>query len=345
MERINAALIERVGNGVDMAVVAREGLDEVGDMTTAVHVPLAKRPAFLRIAEFWFRGPTKRELRFTGDLVHSCGAITRGGADVVTVHLCHAAAEVSRGANESWRYWNARIARWLGRTMERRTFRPSRVGVLVAVSDAVAAELRAHYPQMPVRVIYNGVDTSYFTRSDRTPTSTLRVLMVTGDFALKGVADAIRALSLATGPVTLTVVGNGPVEQYVALAESLGVANRVRFTGQLNDVRPEYATHDVVLCLSSYESFGLYLVEAALSGCAVLATDVGVAAQLIGENTGGMLIDPKPATLAEQLSRWSGDIATVQALGRVASERAQRFSLERMVGEYESLYRELVEVS
>jgi len=227
--------------------------------------------------------------------------------------------------------------------VERSNFKPKRTGHLVAVSDSVAQQLRRHYPDMDVRVISNGVDETRFPFVGRSGRNSFRVLMVTGDFALKGVSGAIRALALVVDDtMTLTVVGKGDASPYRQLARSLGLGNRVSFTGALSDVRPEYSKSDVVLCNSIYESFGLFLVEAALTGCAVLSTDVGVASRIVGQNEGGTLFDGSPEQLARILSAWSKDRAHVLALGKRASQRAREFSLARMVSSYEDLYREIV---
>ncbi|MEI8148752.1 MAG: glycosyltransferase family 4 protein [Actinomycetes bacterium] len=342
MERINAGLLNGLGHDFRTHVITSEGLQELEQVHERISLKIPKRPAFMRILGFYLRAPTKTKLAIAGGISHTCGAINRGGSDIATVHLCQAAATVVRGENRVWRYSNARIARTIGRAIEKRNFTPKRTGHLVAVSDSVADQLRRHYPDMDVRVIPNGVDQTRFPFVERFGEDSLRVLMVTGDFALKGVGGAIRALALvADQAMTLTVVGKGDTSPYRQLAQSLGIGNRVLFTGSLDDVRPVYSQSDVVLCNSTYESFGLFLVEAALTGCAVLSTDVGVASQLIGDDEGGALFDGSPTELAQLLTTWSNDRAHVLALGRRASHRASEFSLSRMVSSYEDLYREV----
>lgn len=343
MERMNAALLNGLSEGFRTHVIAGEGLTELRDAYEQIPVALVAKPAFARIVGFYFRSPSKTKLMKSGGLLHTCGAINRGGADIATVHLCQAAAQVVRGENRLWRYGNAKIARIVGRFVERRNFTPSRTGLLVAVSDSVADQLHAHYPDMDVRVIPNGVDELKFPFAERSGISPLRVLMVTGDFALKGVGGAIRALTMVSDEtVTLTVVGKGDVTPYLHLVESLGLRDRVFFTGALDDVGPMYVESDVVLCNSTYESFGLFLVEAALTGCAVLSTDVGVARRLIGNEEGGALFDGSASQLARWLTSWSNDREHVRTLGKQASQRAREFSLTRMIASYEDLYRELL---
>jgi len=342
MERMNFALLNGLNQQFQTHVVAGEGLPELHRALERIPVQIAKRPAFARIAGFYLRSPSKNELILSGGISHTSGAINRGGADIATVHLCQAAAKVAKGENHLWRYLNAWIARTLGRRLERRNFTPDRTGLLVAVSDSVADQLRQHYPKMNIRVISNGVDENNFSFAQRSSEASLRILMVTGDFALKGVGGAIRALAMARDPaLTLTVVGQGDAAPYLKLARSLGLVERVFFTGPLDDVVPEYAKHDVILCNSTYESFGLFMVEAALTGCAVLSTDVGVARRLVGDNEGGAIFDGTASQLGGWFDMWSSDRSHVLTMGKLASRRASEFSLSRMIASYEELYREI----
>ncbi|MBU6233956.1 MAG: glycosyltransferase family 4 protein, partial [Acidobacteria bacterium] len=323
---------------VAFSVEAAEGLGEVASCAAVIPQSLPRRPAFLRIWLFWRRSTSGR---VRSELVHTCGAISRGHADIITVHLVHAAAPVVRGGSSWWRYVNARVARRGGLALERRMFRPARCRVLVAVSESVADDIRRHYPDMTVVVIENGVDTARYTSPPRKTNHALRVVMVTGDFALKGVTEALDALVLVPD-VELTVVGDGPISRYQQYADRLGVADRVFFAGFQDDPRSFYATADVVLCLSAYESFGLFLVEAALSGCAVISTDVAIASRLIAGGSGGWLLDDRaPATVARALAIAHSDRATTTAAGQSARVAALQFSLDEMVAKYVALYRTL----
>jgi len=325
-------------DGVRFSVESSEGIGQIAPYASVAPLELPKRPALARIWKFWRRSSSGR---VRSELVHTCGAISRGHADIVTVHLVHASAPVARGESSLWRYFNARLARRLGLALERRMYRPSRTRLLVAVSEAVASDLATWYPEMTTVVIENGVDVGRFQLAKRRSDGPLRVVMVTGDFALKGVSEAIRAVALVEG-VELTVVGSGPIASYQEFAERLHVADRIRFTGFLDDPRGEYAAADVVLCLSAYESFGLYLVEAALTGCAVFSTDVGVASRLIGDGVGGVLLDSRePEHVASVFARFVSNRASAHQAGHQASRFAQHFSESRMVDEYLALYEAL----
>lgn len=339
MERVNAHVVAALADeDVNLTVVAGEGLDELPDATRTHHVPMPRRPAFLRIVWFWvYTALFIRTRHF--DVVISSGCITPGRVDLCVTHLVHASAPVARGAGPRWRWWNARLARAIGASFEQWQVRRGRTRRFIAVSDAVRRELANAYPLVPITVIRNGVDVAEFvSETPRSVHGSLRVVMVTGDFALKGVDLALEALRDLPN-VVLTIVGDGPITAYERRAREHGVASRVTFTGYLDDVRPTYAANDVVLCLSRYESFGLFLVEAAASGCAVVSTNVGVAAELAGDGDGGVLVEGTAASVVAALRSLTSRRDDVAAMGATASRRAQRFDVRHTRASYREAVR------
>ena len=346
MERVGHAMLSAEHPDVNYTVIAAEGLDELPATVNKVHLWLPARPAFARIVWFYLRSRTlvKRHRRDV-DVVHGCGAVTSQPVDVATVHLCQVA--VTRDASRElrgWRRGNTAAARYFGRRIERRQFRPGRVGVVAAVSPVIEHQLAEHYPDLERVVIPNGVDVQRFRREHQAKEQgqDLVAVMVTGDFALKGVDLALQALVCSPG-IHLRIAGGGPIAHYRGEAHRLGVSERVEFLGFRNDLRDLYALSDVVVCVSHYESFGLYMVEAALAGCAVVANAVGVAPLLIGDNEGGVLIERTPDALSKALLDLHGDRLRTTQLGQRARERAMEFSMERMNDRYHDLYRSLFE--
>jgi glycosyltransferase involved in cell wall biosynthesis len=127
-------------------------------------------------------------------------------------------------------------------------------------------------------------------------------------------------------------------------AAHLGVSDRVEFLGHLTDVAREYAWADVVLSCSAHESFGLSLVEGAASGCAVVATDTGVARDLCvdeGDGPGGLLVGREPRSVAGALESLAVDPRRCHALGANARRRASRFTWDAMAAATERIYAQL----
>lgn len=98
--------------------------------------------------------------------------------------------------------------------------------------------------------------------------------------------DLLRAFAnSALAESVLLMVGEGPLRpQLEKEAVGLGLGNRVRFSGFLNQSQlpPAYTSADLMVLPSSYEPFGLVVNEAMLCGCPVAVSDrVGAARDLV----------------------------------------------------------------
>ena len=130
---------------------------------------------------------------------------------------------------------------------------------------------------------------------------------------------------------TLTLVGRPVVARYAEavakLAESLGLADAVRFTGRIGDqaLLDEYRRADVVVCASRHEGFCVPIVEAMAMGCPLVVVDTGEVATTTG--AGGVVVpDDAPATLATAVHRVVGDAALRRRLAAGASARLAELS-------------------
>lgn len=101
-----------------------------------------------------------------------------------------------------------------------------------------------------------------------------------------------------------------------ALAQSLGIAARIRFLGQRDDVPALMASADV-LCQPNLgpEPFGIAFVEAMHAGLPVVATAIGGAREIV-DAACGILVPPRdPAALADALRRLIADPGLRAQLG------------------------------
>jgi glycosyltransferase involved in cell wall biosynthesis len=105
-------------------------------------------------------------------------------------------------------------------------------------------------------------------------------------------ADVLRAFHRADIPNSyLVFVGEGPLRNELEReAERLGISNKVRFLGFVNQsALPEvYVSSDVMVLPSEYEPFGLVVNEAMLCGCGVIVSDcVGARFDLVKDRETG----------------------------------------------------------
>ena len=125
------------------------------------------------------------------------------------------------------------------------------------------------------------------------------------------------------------------------VAERLGVASAVEFTGQLPSARGEIRTLDVLVHTALREPFGLVMVEAMQQGVPVVATRDGGPAEIVRDGVDGLLVDETDAgALARALVELGQDPGRRAALGASARERAlTEFSATRMSAQLWGLVR------
>jgi glycosyltransferase involved in cell wall biosynthesis len=201
-----------------------------------------------------------------------------------------------------------------------------------------------------IRVIYNGVDPARFSPAE-TPTERERPLVVSVGliFPLKGQLDLIEAAALVrrTVPdVEVRLYGSASDRAYYAECQTrvheLGLDTTVIFAGTTKEPWDVYRRADVVAMSSISEAFPYAVIEAMLSGAAIVATDVGGVHEALGP--AGVMVNPRdPPAMAEALIKLLGSPADRRELGQSARSRALAcFTQERFVDEYRSAYRMLV---
>lgn len=87
----------------------------------------------------------------------------------------------------------------------------------------------------------------------------------------------------------LIIVGSGSFQQFLKLkVKSCGLEASVIFEPWINDLVSYYKTADLFLLSSNYEGYGLSLIEAAISECPIISTDVGLIGEIITKQEAGI---------------------------------------------------------
>ncbi len=243
---------------------------------------------------------------------------------------------------------------------------------VVANSHAVADDVRrvvGGRVRGGVHAVHNAVDLGSFSPDGArleldaragwapAPPGTVRVGLVATLAWWKGHETFLRAVSLLPPglPVRAYVVGGAlyetagsqrSLDDLRALAGRLGVADRVGFTGYVEDAAAAMRGLDVVVHASTEpEPFGLVIVEAMACGRAVIASEAGGAAELIRPGVDALGHAPGDAAqLAARIAELAGDAglrARLGAEGRATAER--RFDRARLAAELVPIYQAAAE--
>jgi glycosyltransferase involved in cell wall biosynthesis len=139
----------------------------------------------------------------------------------------------------------------------------------------------------------------------------------------KGIDLMLHALA-ALPEVEYTVVGTGAaLPSLQRLAVELGVAARVRFTGQLDDAErdAELKRCDVFALPSRGEGFGIVYLEAMAYGKPCLAAQAGGAPEVVLDGETGLVVEPAIEPVRSALQRLVVSAPLRQRLGRAGRER------------------------
>ena len=141
-------------------------------------------------------------------------------------------------------------------------------------------------------------------------------------------------------------LGDGPLASSLEeRARALGLEDRVRFLGRVNDVPRHLAEADIFVLPSLSEGISNALLEALAHGVPAIATDIPGNRDLIEDGRTGILVPSGDApALSGALLRLAVDRALRQALGRGGRHLVEdRFDLRKVAGLYAEMYREIVQ--
>ena len=218
------------------------------------------------------------------------------------------------------------------------------------VRDDIAR--RFGLPDHKLTVIYNGVDTAHFSPEVRSlsqrdalgiPQAAPVLSYVGSGFSRKGVATALRAI-VPHPDVWLLIAGRDKhARKFEKLAQTLGVASRVRFLGPVADVRQVYGTADALILPTLYDPFPNVCVEALACGLPLFTSHGCGAAEWIEEGVNGWVRDALDSDGYQQvISLWLQGREQGVDYSAAARATAEPYTLERMAKELQALYRDLL---
>jgi len=222
----------------------------------------------------------------------------------------------------------------------------ARGGRFVVVSDHLRACFKI--PRRRCAVIHNGIQIPEQAQSElqykRSDHSKGAVIGWVGRMVpVKNLSTLLNAVAemASTPPPALLLVGDGPERASLEqLAKSLGIFERVRFQGFVENPRHFYNQMDVFALPSLHEGIPIALLEALGAGLPVVASAVGGIPQVMGASGAGVLIDStSPFVWAKVLTELLTDRSRMDAFGQCARRHIQNnFSVEGMASHYVAMY-------
>jgi UDP-glucose:(heptosyl)LPS alpha-1,3-glucosyltransferase len=301
-----------------------------------------------------------------------CAELARRRFDLVQSHERIACCDVYRagdGVHACWLDNRARIqgplGRWASRwsphhryvlAAERALFTHPRLRAVICNSEMVRREIAQRFgtPEAKLVLIRNAVDTAVFHPGLRDaqraavrqqlelPGDANVVLHVGSGFERKGIARLLAALARLPDAVHALIVGKDKhLERFRRLADRLGLAARVHFTGGLTDVKPCYGAADVFCLPTLYDPFPNAALEAMASGLPVVTSTRCGAAELIEPGYNGFVCDALDVTALAEAMRRAAERSF--EMGVAARATVEPLTFSAMSARLVALYQQLLD--
>jgi len=235
----------------------------------------------------------------------------------------------------------------------------TRTPLVMAVSSLVKDQLLRLYkiPESNILVIHPGVAAERFSAFDREGSrqqirqryglseEDIVVLFVGMNFEIKRLELVIRGLAelarqnIGFSRVKLLIIGKGNRKRYVKLARDLGIADRVSFVGVTHEVEKYYLASDIFAMPSTFDTFGLAVLEAMMAELPVIITQRVGAKDLVETGVQGFILssDPSSGNIAEKIAALTEKKRRLE-MGKRAREVALRYTWDNTADKVRELY-------
>lgn len=218
-----------------------------------------------------------------------------------------------------------------------------------AVSESTADDLTARgIDRGHIRVIYNGIDTGFFTPSPGTRSPTPLFCYVGRLKRYKGVNLILEAFARMNHPTArLEIAGAGDYRDHLeGISDTLGLFGRVRFLGYVSaeEKRALLRRSWASVFASPKEGWGITNLETAACGTAVIASDSpGLRESLVHGQTGMLVKHADVPALAAAMGRIAGSVEAANAMGIAGRRFAEHYTWEKSADDTISHLSEVVQ--
>jgi glycosyltransferase involved in cell wall biosynthesis len=144
------------------------------------------------------------------------------------------------------------------------------------------------------------------------------------------------AIKQVDNPWPLTMIGNGPLlnelEEYI---KSHNLSDHLTLIHSTTNVDEWYAKSLCGLITSHYEGTPMILLEGMNQGCPFISYDVGDIKEVMGENTGIIILPMQTKIFEEAMVRVMNDNTILSHFSKQASLTSAKFTAQSMVNNYE----------
>jgi len=234
------------------------------------------------------------------------------------------------------------------------TFSVNHSDRVTAVSESLRQDtLRLFDIKTKIEVIPNFIDTEKINRVGKPCERSLlaqkeeKIITHISNFRpLKRIMDVIKIFEGLSSEIDckLMMVGEGPEKvKAIEYVEKTGLEDKILFLGNSNEIDKVLCYSDLFLLPSEKESFGLSALEAMAHGVPVISSNAGGISEVNIDGVSGYLADLGDVdTMVVRAKELLSNDALHAQFKKQAKEQASKFSLEKIIGKYETIYSDAV---
>ena len=233
---------------------------------------------------------------------------------------------------------------------------------IITVSEAMKKEILQVFPNLPISVIYNGLDIQGFDNVFEIDQQAVRrkydlpaeFILAVGHLERRknylNLVDAMAQLRDRGHSFNLIIVGNdrggrdrGEREAIEAKINATGLSGSIKILRDLNDfeVQCVYKLCKLFVFPSSYEGFGIPILEAMAAGRPMVLSDIP-AFREITENQGIYFAHDDTKAIASAIEKVLSSSSDRARLIQYGNERVNAFTFKNLAKQLEGIYRSLV---
>ena len=226
----------------------------------------------------------------------------------------------------------------------------ARARSVVSISDAIAREIRRHYPDMPCTVLPDahselasnpdGVAAIGARYEGKTLIGHIGAL----DHSQKGqgtIIDAAKQCATSHPQWHFLLLGSGRDED--KFREAISGLTNIELLGFVDNVGDYLANFDLFLFPSLHEGMGSILLDAMYFGLPIVASRVGGIPEIVEDRVNGFLIEPEqPDAMIAAIDEVLSDADALDKMHNANHKKANSFSAQRMAAAYDEIYRSIL---
>lgn len=238
-------------------------------------------------------------------------------ADIVTAHSCHKAWYIYSVKNViGFKEKMKKIlnpSHYATMMIEKIQYSNKKLKKVIAISNVVKQELINFYgvDEKIIEVIYNGTNVDEFNpinikkyrneirQKHNINNDDIVISFVGAEFRRKGLKYILQAMEkINMKNLKLMVIGGDKSDEFIDLANNLGLIENIIFVGKSKEVEKYYAASDMFVFPTVYEAFGQVITEAMATGIPVITSKYAGAAEIARDNYDILLLN-NPTDISE----------------------------------------------